>query len=142
MMGPQEEVPMKFRKVSLFFALLVAVCFTGVAQAQIRVNIPFNFSAGKKSLPAGVYKVSPVNGNDQTAWQISNYQGTAMVLTNSVESPTTPHPPSLVFLRLGDVYSLVQIWPSEHSGHDLLLKSKVTTIILARSGKYVEIGAE
>jgi len=142
MMGAQEEVPMKFRKVSLFFALLVAVCLTGIAQAQIRVNIPFDFTAGKKSLPAGLYRVSPVSDNDQTAWRISNNHGTVMVLTNSVESRKKAHPLSLVFWHSGEGYSLVQIWPSEHSGHDLLLKSKVTTIILAKTGKYVEIGAE
>ena len=133
---------MKFRKVSLSCALFVAVCFTGVAQAQIRVNIPFDFTAGKKSLPAGVYKVSPVGDNDQIAWRISNSYGSVMVLTNSVESTKKSHPPSLVFCHMGDVYSLVQIWPSEHSGHDVLLKSKVTTIILAKTTKYFEIGAE
>jgi hypothetical protein len=133
---------MKFRKVSLFLTLLVAVCATGVAQAQIRVNIPFDFSAGKKSLPAGRYTVSAVDGNDQIAWRISNDHGSVMVLTNSLESPEKTHPPSLVFLHLGDVYSLVQIWPSEHSGHDLLFKPKVTIVILAKTGKYVEIGAE
>ena len=133
---------MKFRKISLSCALFVAVCFTGIAHAQIRVNIPFDFTAGKKSLPAGVYKVSAVDDNDQIAWRISNNHGSAMVLTNSVESTEKAHPPSLVFWHLGDVYSLVQIWPSEHSGHDVLLKSKVTTIILAKTSKYVEIGAE
>jgi hypothetical protein len=143
MMGAQEEVPiMKSRKVSLLFALLVAVCVTSVAHAQIRVNVPFNFSAGKKSLPAGHYRVAPVDDKDEIAWLISSENGAAMVLTNSVESPKTAHPPSLVFLHTDGGYSLVQIWASEHSGKDLLLKSNVTTIILSKGGKYVEIGAE
>ncbi|MHB8218430.1 MAG: hypothetical protein ACYDDS_20345 [Candidatus Sulfotelmatobacter sp.] len=133
---------MKFRKVSLFFALLLAVCITGVAQEQLRVNIPFNFSAGKTSLPAGHYRVAPVDDKNQMAWLVSNERGAVMVLTNSVESPGKAHPPSLVFLHADTGYSLIQIWPSEHSGLDLLLKSKVTTIILSKVGKYVEIGAE
>ena len=133
---------MKFRKVSLFLALLVAVCITGVAQAQLRVNVPFNFSAGKKSLPAGHYRVAPVDERNQIAWLVSNEHGAVVVLTNSVESPGRAHPPSLVFLHADNGYSLIQIWPSEHSGKDLLLKSKVTTIILSKGGKYVEIGAE
>jgi hypothetical protein len=36
---------MKFCKVSLFLTLLVAVCLPAVAQAQIELNIPFNFFA-------------------------------------------------------------------------------------------------
>ena len=40
---------MKLCPVSLFFALLVAVCLTGVAQSQIRLNVPFEFSVGGAS---------------------------------------------------------------------------------------------
>jgi hypothetical protein len=134
---------MKLCKASLFFALLVAVCPTGVAQSQIRLNVPFEFSAGGKSMPAGHYRVGRVDENDQAIWRVSNEHGAVLVLTNSVESPNKAHPPSLVFLYAGDRYFLVQIWgPDEHSGQDLLLKPKVTTVILAKGGKYVEIGAE
>lgn len=133
---------MKLYKVSLFFALFAAVCPTGVAQSQIRLNVPFDFSVGGKSLPAGHYRVARVDDNDQAAWRISNDHGSVIVLTNSVDSPNKSHLPSLVFLNAGDRYFLVQIWASEHSGQDLLLKPKVTTIILAKGGKYVEIGAE
>jgi hypothetical protein len=142
MMLAQEEVPMKLYKVGLFFALLVAVCLTGVAQSQIRLTVPFDFSVGGKSLPAGHYKVARVDDNNQAAWRISNDQGSVMVLTNSVDSPNKSHPPSLIFVNARDRYFLIQIWASEHSGQDLLLKPKVTTIILAKGSKYVEIGAE
>jgi hypothetical protein len=133
---------MKLCKASLFLALLVAVCPTGIAQSQIRLNVPFEFSAGGKSMPAGHYRVARVDDNDHAIWRISNEHGAVVVLTNSVESPNRAHPPSLVFLCAGDRYFLVQIWGSEHSGQDLLLKPKVTTVILARGSKYVEIGAE
>jgi hypothetical protein len=133
---------MKLCKASLFFALLVAVCLTGVAQSQIRLNVPFEFSVGGKSMPAGHYRVARVDDNDQAVWRVSNEHGAVIVLTNSVESPNKAHPPSLVFLWAGDRYFLVQIWASEHAGQDLLLKPKVTTVILAKGSKYVEIGAE
>jgi hypothetical protein len=133
---------MKLYKASLFFALLVSVCLTGVAQSQIRLNVPFEFSVGGKSMPAGHYRVARMDDNDQAVWRISNDHGAAIVLTNPVESPHKAHPPSLVFLWAGDKYFLVQIWASEHAGQDLLLKPKVTTVILAKGSKYVEIGAE
>lgn len=133
---------MKSRKVSLLVALLVAVCLTGVAQSQINVNVPFNFSVGKQSLPAGRYKVAPLDDKDQAAWLVSNDHGSVVVLTNPVESSNKAHRLSLVFLQTPEGYALLQIWSSEHLGQDLLLKPKVTTIILAERRKYVEIGAE
>jgi hypothetical protein len=142
MMLAQEEVPMKFRKVSLFVALLIAVSLTGVAQSQIRINVPFDFSVGGKVMPAGDYRVARVDSRDPMVWRLSNEHGTVVVLTNPVDSPTRAHPPSLVFLNTGDRLFLVQIWDAEHSGQGLLLKPKVTTVILAKGAKYVEIGAE
>jgi len=133
---------MKFCKVSLFLALLVAVYLPAAAQSQIRLNIPFEFSAGGKSLPAGHYTVARVDESDLATWRISNSQSAVIVLTNSLESPNKAHPPSLVFLCAGDRYFLLQIWASEHSGQALLLKPKVTTIILAQGSKVVEVGAE
>jgi hypothetical protein len=133
---------MLLQKASLFFVLLVAICMSAVAQAQIQVNVPFNFSVGKVPMPAGRYKVVPLTVSDQAAWRVSNDHETVVILTHPVESPNKEHQPSLVFLQTGDGYSLVQFWPSERSGQDLLLKPKVTTIILAKGGKFVEIGAE
>jgi len=58
----------KFRKFSLFLALVMAVCLPAVAQTAMRVNIPFNFIAAGKSLPAGQYMVTRVFSGDQTTW--------------------------------------------------------------------------
>jgi hypothetical protein len=133
---------MKFRTVSLALSLLAAICITNVAQAQIQLNVPFRFSVGKQSLPAGRYKVMRVHEYDQGAWLIFNQHGGVFTLTNPAGSTEKRHRPSLVFLQTGDGYSLMQIWSSEYSGQDLILKPKVTTVIVAHGGKYVEIGAE
>ena len=133
---------MKFCKISLFLALLVAVCFPAVARAQIQLNIPFNFFAAGKSLPAGHYQVERVlDGNE--VWRIFNNRGQTMLfLTNSVLSLKTAHRPSLVFRNAGTTYSLVQIWPTTHSGRDLPLREKVKTTLIAETDKYVVIEAE
>ena len=129
---------MKFCRVSIFLALLVAVCLPAVAQAQIQFNVPFNFSAAGKSLPAGQYRVSEVY---RTAWLVSGYKVGVVMLTNSVESPGKAHRPSLIFWHSGNTYSLVQIWPTEFRGQQLLLKPQVKATVLAQSGKPEESGS-
>jgi hypothetical protein len=131
---------MKSYKVSLFLFLLLAICLPAVAQVQL--DIPFNFSAAGKSLPAGHYQVAQVFAMNQAAWSISNEHGSAIFLTNSVESPRSAHRSSLVFLAAGGTYTLVQFWPMENFGREVILKARVKTTILAQGGKYVEIGAE
>jgi len=105
------------------------------------VDIPFNFIAAGKILPAGHYSVVPVFREDRAAWRISNDQASALVLTNSVESPRTEHGRSLVFLQAGGAFSLVEIWDMGHLGREVL-RSNVKQTLVAQGGKYVEIGAE
>jgi hypothetical protein len=134
---------MKFCKVSLFLALLVAVCLPAFAQAQIRLNIPFNFSAEGKSLPAGHYQVERLFDGNLAAWRLVNDDGQAtVVLTNSVQSPKTAHPASLVFRNTGTTFSLVQIWTGEHFGRELPLREQVQTTLIAGADKNVVIEAE
>ena len=131
---------MKFCKVSLFLALLAAVCLPAVAQTGVKLDVPFDFIAAGKTLPAGHYAVVPARSMSRDAWLISNDHTSVMVLSNPVESPATAHNPSLVFWHAGGTYSLVQIWDKEHSGRELL-KSKNRTVV-ADGGRYVQVAAE
>jgi len=132
---------MKFCKFSLFVALFAAVCLPAGAQTTLRVNIPFNFVAAGKSLPAGQYRVRSLDRPDN-AWVISNYQVGAVMLTKRVESPEKIHRPSLVFLQAGGSYSLIQIWNGEHSGRDVPKENVKKTLVADESGKFVEIAAK
>jgi hypothetical protein len=131
---------MKFCKVTLFFALLVAFCLPVVAQTSMRVDIPFTFIAGGKSLPAGRYTVAPALNSNHTAWRISNDHAAVMVLSDAIESQQA-HRHGLVFLRTGGAYSLTEIWNEGHFGRETL-KSNVKQTLVAKGGKYVDIGAE
>jgi hypothetical protein len=134
---------MKFCEVSLFLALLLAVCFPALAQAQIHVNVPFDFLAAGKSLPAGQHQVERLFDGNLAVWRLVNGDGRAtLVLTNSVQSLKTEHPPSLVFRNTGTTYSLVQIWTTAHLGRDLPLREKVKTTLIAETDKYVVIKAQ
>jgi hypothetical protein len=132
---------MKLRKASLFCALFAAVCLPAIAQTGMRVNIPFGFTVAGKSLPAGHYTVMSDFTTGHTEWRIYNGHDGVITHTRLVQSPQTEHRLSLVFLQTNEGYSLVQIWPSEHSGRDLPRPNTKQTLV-ATGGKYVEIGAE
>ena len=134
---------MKLCKVSVFFALLVAACLPVVGQTAMRVNIPFNFVAGGKSLPAGHYRTARLPVSD-CAWYISNDHTGASMLTHLAESTQNSHRPSLVFLRAGGTYSLIKI-QTDNWGWEVP-QSKVKQTLVSKDGSkagdYIEIGAE
>jgi hypothetical protein len=132
---------MKFLKLSLLLALLVAACVPGVAQTpQLRLNIPFDFMVKGKILPAGHYIVR--RGNiDEGVWTIQSGHGSAIFLTNPVDSRKVAHSPSLVFLKAGDQYALLQIWDGGQDGRELLI-SNVKNTMVAQNTQLVEINAE
>jgi hypothetical protein len=134
---------MKFCRVSLFFALLVAACLPAISQTTLRVNVPFNFIAAGKSLPAGQYRVAQIP-NSTCSWYLSNGHTGAIMLTNPVDSPQKTHHPSLVFLKAGGAYSLVQMW-NWNSGVDVPQSHVKQTLVSkdeSKGDKYVEIAAE
>jgi hypothetical protein len=133
---------MKFCKVSVFLALLVAACLPVVGQTALRVDIPFNFVAAGKSLPAGHYRVSRLPISD-CAWYISNDHTGASMLTHLGESKQNSHP-SLVFQRAGGTYSLVVI-RTDNSGWEVPQSHVKQTLVSkdgSKAGDYIEIGAE
>jgi hypothetical protein len=135
---------MKFCKVSVFLALLVAVCLPAVGQTAMRVDIPFNFIAQGKSLPAGHYRVARLPYPSNNSWYISDDHSAALMLTSAIDSSQKAHRSSLIFLKAGGAYSLVQIWNGD-SGL-AVPQSKVKHTLVSRDGSkagdYIEIGAE
>ena len=86
----------KFSNISLAIMILAGVLVVG-AKAQtssaqkVIANVPFTFSVGKATLPAGRYTITVVNpSSDRKILQIRSMDGrsTAMVLTtaNSVSA--------------------------------------------------------
>jgi hypothetical protein len=133
---------MKLCKVSLFLALLVAVCLPAVAQTGMGVNIPFDFVAAGQVLPAGHYTVARAFSSDHAIlWRIYNDHSSVNVITQPVGSVQTAHRPSLIFIQAGGAYSLVEFWLSQHSGR-ALPQSKMNQSLVAEGGKYVEVGTE
>jgi len=99
----------------LMTAVLVTLYATAAkaqtnSPARVIAKIPFAFTVGKTSLPAGKYTFSVVNpASDRKVLQIRSVDGraNAMVLTNSVKGIVTENA-KLVFERYDDQYFFTQ----------------------------------
>ena len=93
-----------------FFAVLMLAAAAGAQTSRgIEVQIPFDFVAGKKQLPAGHYTVRRIRFDSQSALLIrGEAKGSeAVVLTNSGgEEPTGA---SLTFRQHGESYFLAEV---------------------------------
>jgi hypothetical protein len=95
---------------------------------QLRAHIPFDFTVGDKTLPAGDYVVGTITSNSDEAIVVRSLDGrqSAMRLTSAVEAGKRRARGKLTFYR-GDVdkvYYLKDIWKSGAAVGRLLLPSK------------------
>jgi hypothetical protein len=111
------------RHLSLTLVMLAAFLLPAVsAQAQmLKATIPFDFSVGQATLPAGDYVVSkPGNSQNVLVIRAENGGGNAFAMTGSVTSASTNDNGKLVFNRYGSQYFLSQVWAAgSDSGHQL-----------------------
>ena len=112
-----------FVTTSIKVVLLIVATITTFgtsARAQsldhgFRINIPFDFMVGGKTLPAGQYSVARVlSGSGDLMLQIGSVNGRsrAVPLTIPVNSFKSRDRATLVFHRLDDQYFLYQVWPA------------------------------
>lgn len=83
------------------------------AQALIKADVPFSFSAGYGVLPAGEYSIT------RTAHMAlllsSGPRGIELMMANTIDQRTDSDTPKLVFHRYGDEYFLAEIWSTDGS---------------------------
>lgn len=94
--------------VSVFFAALSG---TGMhAQtASLRANIPFDFRAGNKLMPAGEYSIEE-HGSLVVMRSTGDGKETIALLTNSAVGVDSTRNARLEFSRYGSAYFLSAIW--------------------------------
>ena len=92
--------------------IILATVMTAVTHAQtmsqprVIANIPFAFTVGKTTLPAGRYSITVVNpSSDRKVLQVRSLEGraSAMIQTNSLNSHANDNA-KLVFERYDDRY--------------------------------------
>jgi len=98
-----------------FSGLLVLLTFSaafGQSDRQTIIHIPFNFSVGEKSFPAGKYVIERNRNNSDTVWVIKQKDdgGSSILLTRPVRANDVVEETRLVFNRYDDLYFLSEFW--------------------------------
>jgi hypothetical protein len=130
---------MKNSAVNILTSLFLAVLMLGViAHAQhservIKANIPFDFTVGNRTLPAGRYALVRTR-----PWllEIRDSEGhfLANVLTQSIQTLNSPAAPKLRFENKDGRQALTQVWQENDSiGQQLLPTNSETRAVQKRS---------
>ena len=89
------------------------------APSKVEVNIPFEFSAGKTTLPAGVYSIKRMSGDNVT---LRSEDGKSSVILNAPVTENSSNPNAverIVFEKYGDKHALTQIWLTADTGRQV-----------------------
>ena len=93
-----------------FAALAGALC----AQAPVMyAEVPFGFTVGKVSLPAGVYKIDEIR---PSIVRLRGAKENSLPVGFTAYAPQDRIQPRLVFTRVGGSYFLRQVWNASPKG--------------------------
>ena len=105
------------------FVLIAVSAHAQTSNYQMRASIPFKFTVGQKTLPAGDYTISFVNrASDATMMLIKSTDGHVSKIMQMlpVQAREIQESGKLVFNRYGQQYFLSQIWsPADQTGLQL-----------------------
>jgi hypothetical protein len=110
-----------YRVIAIFVMFFGFAMVNAHAQApsKVTVNVPFEFSAGKTTLHAGVYSVKRLSGDLVT---LRSEDGKSMVILRAPVTNTSTDPKAierLVFSKQGQQYFLSQIWLTADTGRQV-----------------------
>ncbi len=113
-------------KFILMFGVLLMLAVSSV-QAQTSnvqmADIPFEFSVGSKTFPAGRYSITRLNPqSDKAALAIKSMDGSLskIILTTPVQANRAQAAARLIFTRHEDQYFLSEVWtPAGSTGLEL-----------------------
>jgi hypothetical protein len=117
------------KKLIYLLPVLSAILVVGGSKAQAQVisglkaKVPFEFHAGKTTLPAGNYTISVVGGLESNLIEIRGDDNhiAALVQTMDVDSGTISKNSQLIFDHTGGNYYLAKIFDEDgNSGVDVI----------------------
>ena len=118
------------KKAFALSGLLVLLTFAsalGQSDRQTIIHIPFNFSVGEKTFPAGKYVIERTWKTSDSVWVIKRKDnvGKAMLLTRPVRANETQQETRLVFHQYGDLYFLTAFWTAgDATGRELQMSDR------------------
>jgi hypothetical protein len=105
------------------FAILAASPASAQTSQAQTADVPFGFSVGGKTFPAGHYSVTRLNPqSDKAALLIKSMDGrlSKIVLTTPIQAARAQEKARLVFSRYEDQYFLSEVWtPATNTGLEL-----------------------
>lgn len=110
------------KKLLTIIATLSLLTLTGVGTARAQVvdavqaNIPFAFTVGTLTLPAGQYTVKPFGSMPQNLMAISDQEGKIqqVFMIEDTRANKAPHRAELIFHRVGGQYFLYKVFDPEN----------------------------
>ncbi len=115
----------KIYSIVAVFGIVLGLAFaTAHAQtpSKVEVDIPFEFSAGKKTLEAGVYTIKRMSGN---LVRLQKTGGESVILNAPVTRTANDSQgvERLVFNKYDEQYQLAEIWLTTDTGREVRTKS-------------------
>ena len=119
-----------FKGFTMLMLIVVIALATGVASAnaqssnKVVADIPFEFSVGYKTLPAGEYSVQTVaSSGNALLIRSADAKVSALRLSEATDRMKNKSHARLVFHRYGDRYFLAEVWNGADTSGRQLLKS-------------------
>jgi len=124
------------RAIALVVLTLLVTVSAAYAQTdrQTVVDIPFGFSVGQKSMPAGEYLIRRNRKDSDVVWVIQNKATgeAALLLTRSVHSSDTQESAKFVFRKYDDFYFLSEFWAAgTNTGRKIQITDKERALAMS-----------
>ena len=100
---------LKFAGLTLLAVLSIGTVSSARASSRFRADIPFDFTVGNATLPAGTYTVSEIGPGVLVIRNEIRGQNAAIVLANSSHAARRYDSVALIFHRSGNTYFLGQV---------------------------------
>ena len=110
-----------FAMLSGLFLTLLAISVVARTPEEVTITIPFDFTVGQTTLPAGTYTIDRTSANTTEVFSIcaADRQIKLVFNTHIVEAEELSAVMRLEFRQYGDRYFLGQMWLGSNSGHEL-----------------------
>jgi len=147
----QKQILQAATTLSLVAALTITFTVAPAAadsSSWIRVDVPFDFTAGQSIFPAGKYTIRPTGWNNTAVIRIASEDGKASAFLPTHSAQSVQSRDVVIFHRYGDQYFLFQVWNGDTIGSELPKSSmelqaaraiEVNKDRAARSGEPAEI---
>jgi hypothetical protein len=101
--------------VAIIFLLGLGVAANAQTQPVIAANMPFEFVAGKTTLPAGAYVVKQISAQPFDVLMITSRDNGTSVFVNPTEmEDASTYKPNMSFRKVGEQHVLSQIQTADY----------------------------